>query len=185
MNIINLGYRSTHYYALEIKDGFLLVDCGWPGMMGEFASVAKRKGVDLGEIKFILVTHYHMDHAGLAQAVGQVPQFRPALASHRVGLELPVHPAIPAHGGCQLLGPLGLGIAERQHTLQTECEMRHQSRPPVDATAPSWLLSVDRAISRSRVSSKSAVSLVSWRRKLIICGTMVRAASISGLLPSR
>ncbi len=67
MNIINLGYRSTHYYALEIKGGFLLVDCGWPGMMGEFASVAKRKGVDLRQIKFILVTHYHMDHAGLAQ----------------------------------------------------------------------------------------------------------------------
>lgn len=67
MNIVNLGYRSTNYYALEIKDGKFLVDCGWPGMMGEFAAVAKRKGVDLREIKYHLVTHYHMDHAGLAQ----------------------------------------------------------------------------------------------------------------------
>ncbi len=67
MNIINLGYRSTHYYALEIPTGLFLVDCGWPGRMGEFAAVAKRQGVDLRQIKFILVTHYHMDHAGLAQ----------------------------------------------------------------------------------------------------------------------
>ncbi len=67
MNIVNLGYRSTNYYALELRDGKFLVDCGWPGMMGEFAAVAKRKGVDLREIKYHLVTHYHMDHAGLAQ----------------------------------------------------------------------------------------------------------------------
>ena len=67
MNIINLGFRSTNYYALEIKPGFLLVDCGWPGMMGEFTAVAKRKGIDLRQIKYILVTHFHMDHAGLVQ----------------------------------------------------------------------------------------------------------------------
>ena len=67
MNIVNLGYRSTHYYALEINEGKLLVDCGWPGRMGEFAAVAKRKGVDLRQVKYHLATHYHMDHAGLAQ----------------------------------------------------------------------------------------------------------------------
>jgi len=67
MNILDLGYRSTHYYALETKDGFLLVDCGWAGMMGEFAATAKRKGFDLKRIKYHLATHYHMDHAGLAQ----------------------------------------------------------------------------------------------------------------------
>ncbi len=67
MNIINLGYRSTNYYALEINDGKLLVDCGWPGTFPEFSAVAKRKGVSLNEIKYVLVTHFHPDHAGLAQ----------------------------------------------------------------------------------------------------------------------
>ncbi len=67
MNIVNLGYRSTNYYALEIRDGKFLVDCGWPGSLAEFSAVAKRKGVNLSEIKYILVTHFHMDHAGLAQ----------------------------------------------------------------------------------------------------------------------
>lgn len=69
MNIINLGFRFTNYYALEIKSGYFLIDCGWPGMMGDFTAVAKRKGLDLREIKYILVTHFHMDHAGLAQDV--------------------------------------------------------------------------------------------------------------------
>jgi glyoxylase-like metal-dependent hydrolase (beta-lactamase superfamily II) len=67
MNLVTLTYHSTHYYALEIKSGKLLVDCGWPGTFPEFSAVAKRKGMELREIKFILVTHYHMDHAGLAQ----------------------------------------------------------------------------------------------------------------------
>ena len=67
MNILTLTYHSTNYYAIEIKTGFLLVDCGWPGSMQEFTVVAKRKGLDLRQIKSILVTHFHMDHAGLAQ----------------------------------------------------------------------------------------------------------------------
>jgi glyoxylase-like metal-dependent hydrolase (beta-lactamase superfamily II) len=67
MNILPLTYHSTNYYAIGIQSGFLLVDCGWPGSLHEFTAVAKRKGLGLREIKYILVTHYHMDHAGLAQ----------------------------------------------------------------------------------------------------------------------
>ncbi len=51
MNLVILTYHSTHYYALEIKDGKLLVDCGWPGTFPEFSAVAKRKGMELCEIK--------------------------------------------------------------------------------------------------------------------------------------
>jgi ribonuclease/clavin/mitogillin len=67
MNIVNLSYRSTNYYALEIKGGKLLIDCGWPGMFPEFLSVFKRKGIKPQEIHYILVTHFHMDHAGAVQ----------------------------------------------------------------------------------------------------------------------
>ena len=67
MNLVTLTYHSTSYYAVPLKNGFLLVDCGWPGSMAEFTAVARRKGLDLRKIQYILVTHYHMDHAGLAQ----------------------------------------------------------------------------------------------------------------------
>jgi len=67
MNIINVGYDSTNYYALEIKNGKLLVDCSWPGSLPKLSAELKRKGSSLNEIKYLLVTHFHPDHAGLAQ----------------------------------------------------------------------------------------------------------------------
>ena len=67
MNIVNVGYASTNYYAIDIKNGKLLVDCGWPGTLPQFTKVLKRKGIALAEIKMLLVTHFHPDHAGLVQ----------------------------------------------------------------------------------------------------------------------
>ena len=67
MNIVNVGYHSTNYYALEIQIGKLLVDCGWPGTFPQFAAELKRKSIAPSEIKYLLVTHFHPDHAGLVQ----------------------------------------------------------------------------------------------------------------------
>lgn len=67
MNIVNVGYASTNYYAIDIKGGKLLVDCGWPGTFSQFSQVLKRKGIALNEFKYLLVTHFHPDHAGLVQ----------------------------------------------------------------------------------------------------------------------
>jgi Zn-dependent hydrolases, including glyoxylases len=67
MNIVNVGYASTNYYAIDIKGGKLLVDCGWPGTLPQFSQVLKRKGIALQEFKYLLVTHFHPDHAGLVQ----------------------------------------------------------------------------------------------------------------------
>ncbi len=67
MNIVNVGYASTNYYAIDIKNGKLLVDCGWPGTLPQFLKVLQRKDIALNEIKYLLVTHFHPDHAGLVQ----------------------------------------------------------------------------------------------------------------------
>jgi len=67
MNIVNVGYASTNYYAIDIKNGKLLVDCGWPGTLPQFTKVLQRKGITLREFKYLLVTHFHPDHAGLVQ----------------------------------------------------------------------------------------------------------------------
>src|SRR5512145_3107781 len=67
MNIVNVGYASTNYYAIDIQNGKLLVDCGWPGTLSQFTSVLQRKGTTLDDIKYLLVTHFHPDHAGLVQ----------------------------------------------------------------------------------------------------------------------
>jgi endoribonuclease LACTB2 len=67
MNIVNVGYQSTNYYAIDIKGGRLLIDCGWPGTLPPFSAQLKRKGISLQDIKYFLVTHFHPDHAGLTQ----------------------------------------------------------------------------------------------------------------------
>lgn len=67
MNILNVGYDSTNYYLLEVKGGKLLIDCGWPGTLPKFMAELKRKGVPVSEIKYLLVTHFHPDHAGIVQ----------------------------------------------------------------------------------------------------------------------
>jgi len=67
MNIVNVGYQSTNYYLIDIKGGKFLVDCGWPGTLPQFSAELKRKGVALKDIKYLLVTHFHPDHAGLTQ----------------------------------------------------------------------------------------------------------------------
>jgi endoribonuclease LACTB2 len=69
MNIVNVGYASTNYYAINIKGGKLLVDCGWPGTLPQFTKVLQRKDIVLGEIKYLIVTHFHPDHAGLVQEI--------------------------------------------------------------------------------------------------------------------
>lgn len=72
MNIVNVGYHSTNYYALDIGGGKLLVDCGWPGSLPQFIAQLRRKGIDPSEIKFLLVTHFHPDHAGLVEEMKKI-----------------------------------------------------------------------------------------------------------------
>ena len=69
MNIVNVGYRSTNYYVLADASGLplLLVDAGWPGTLPQFQHACATKGINLAAIPYQLVTHFHPDHAGLAQ----------------------------------------------------------------------------------------------------------------------
>lgn len=67
MNIVNVGYDSTNYYILADSSPKLLVDVGWPGTLPKLQHSCKRMGIKLADIKHFLVTHYHPDHAGLAQ----------------------------------------------------------------------------------------------------------------------
>ena len=67
MTIVNVGYRSTNYWVISAGRSRLLVDLGYPGTMGTMRANLKRMGVPLEEVRYGLATHYHIDHAGLAQ----------------------------------------------------------------------------------------------------------------------
>ncbi len=72
VTIVNVGYRSTNYWVVSSGASRLLVDLGWPGTMGMMRANLERMGVPLKEIRYGLATHYHIDHAGLAQDLKQV-----------------------------------------------------------------------------------------------------------------
>jgi ribonuclease/clavin/mitogillin len=67
MNIVNVGYDSTNYYVLGANTPRLLIDVGWPSTLPKLLAMLKRKDILLQDIRYLLVTHYHPDHAGLAQ----------------------------------------------------------------------------------------------------------------------
>jgi ribonuclease/clavin/mitogillin len=64
---VNVGYLSTNYWVVSAGRSRLLVDLGYPGTMGTMMARLKQMDIPLKEIKYALATHYHIDHAGLAQ----------------------------------------------------------------------------------------------------------------------
>jgi len=67
VTVVNVGYRSTNYWVISAGTSRLLVDLGYPGTMGTLRANLARMDVPLREIRYGLATHYHFDHAGLAQ----------------------------------------------------------------------------------------------------------------------
>jgi ribonuclease/clavin/mitogillin len=67
LNVLNVGYDSTNYYLIGQNTTPLLIDVGWPGTLPKLLNIFKRKRVSLQGVRYLLVTHYHPDHAGLAQ----------------------------------------------------------------------------------------------------------------------
>lgn len=67
VTIINVGYRSTNYWVVSAGPSRVLVDLGWPGTFGRMRANLDRMNVPITELRYGLATHYHIDHAGLAQ----------------------------------------------------------------------------------------------------------------------
>ncbi len=72
MNIVNVGYRSTNYYVIADTSPRLLIDAGWPGTLATMQRICNRMGLRLADIPYQLITHYHPDHAGLAQDLRRI-----------------------------------------------------------------------------------------------------------------
>jgi ribonuclease/clavin/mitogillin len=92
MNILNVGYDSTNYYILADSKPRLLIDIGFPGTLPKLQHQLKRVGIQLADIKHFLATHYHPDHAGLAQELK-----RTGIKLVVVDLQLPFIPLMKSH----------------------------------------------------------------------------------------
>ena len=62
---------GVHAYVLEGKDGMVLVDCGprMPGVIEALEAALRDLGVSWDRVAGLVLTHWHMDHAGNAAEV--------------------------------------------------------------------------------------------------------------------
>ena len=69
MQITELKYSSTNTYLIAGRNGLLLFDTGWAGTFRAFCREMGEKGIPVQDISYILISHFHPDHCGIAQEI--------------------------------------------------------------------------------------------------------------------
>lgn len=70
--ITRLRYGNTNTFLIHGTCGTLLVDTDMAGTLPMFYKAIKQAGVRVGDIDYVLATHYHPDHMGLVgELMGQ------------------------------------------------------------------------------------------------------------------
>ena len=76
--------KFINAYLLKADDGWVLVDCGWkaPDVLDAIRAQLGDLGVQLGDVRTLVVTHYHADHYGMAGSLLQLTRAR--MMMHRL-----------------------------------------------------------------------------------------------------
>jgi glyoxylase-like metal-dependent hydrolase (beta-lactamase superfamily II) len=61
---VKVGF--TNIYFIPCEGGLLQIDCGYPGDYDEYLTKTGEIGVDPSDVRYLLLTHHHDDHAGFA-----------------------------------------------------------------------------------------------------------------------
>ena len=69
MKIHELRYSNTNTYLIEGASGLLLFDTGWAGTFPAFCRAMGGLAIPVQEIRYILISHFHPDHMGIAQEI--------------------------------------------------------------------------------------------------------------------
>ena len=71
MTITQLHYTSTNTYLISGSKGILLFDTGWAGTFRAFCREMGEIGIPVQKISYILISHFHPDHCGIAQEISE------------------------------------------------------------------------------------------------------------------
>ena len=68
--------RRIASYLVQTEDGLALFDCGPASCLPALHAALQARGVELGDVEHLLLSHIHLDHAGAAGSAFQ-PRSRP------------------------------------------------------------------------------------------------------------
>lgn len=69
MRIFNVGNSSINLYLVVSQTHRLLFDAGFPGSTRQLGREMRKTGYKLSEIDYLMVSHFHIDHAGAVQEI--------------------------------------------------------------------------------------------------------------------
>ena len=67
MNIFNVGSNGINLYLLDSGTHRVLIDSGFPGKLNDLGRAMRPSGFRVQDIDYLVVTHFHVDHAGAVQ----------------------------------------------------------------------------------------------------------------------
>jgi glyoxylase-like metal-dependent hydrolase (beta-lactamase superfamily II) len=67
MQIFNVGSNSVNLFLIDSGTHRLLIDAGFPGKLNDLGREMRKTGFKIRDIDYLIVTHFHIDHAGAVQ----------------------------------------------------------------------------------------------------------------------
>ena len=67
MEIFNVGNNGVNLFLIKSATHNLMIDSGFPGTLHDLGRELRKTNNKISEIDFLIVTHFHPDHAGLIQ----------------------------------------------------------------------------------------------------------------------
>jgi metallo-beta-lactamase class B len=71
-NVYFVGTRPASTHIIQTDEGIILIDPGFPEALGQITENIGALGLDVRDIRIILLSHGHYDHAGAARALAEL-----------------------------------------------------------------------------------------------------------------
>lgn len=69
--VYELKYSNTNTYLIKSSMGAILFDVGWAGTYPAFCRAMEKLDIPVQKIDYILISHFHPDHMGIAQEIAK------------------------------------------------------------------------------------------------------------------
>lgn len=69
MNIVTITHKHAKSYLIGAEQGYIMFDALWVDSFRALMIQLKENNIKLRDIKYLVVSHFHIDHAGLTQVL--------------------------------------------------------------------------------------------------------------------